>query len=239
MLTRMPGAVALVGSGEFLPAMTEFDAGLLVATGRARPRVVILPTASWPDGEVTFSRWASMGVAHFAALGAEVEPVPVRDRVDADDAAHVQAIGEADLIYLSGGKPGHLSAALDGSAVGRAVRYAHERGAVIAGCSAGAMALAERHFDFRRRRLVWPVAWRHGLGLVPGASVIPHYDAWPEPLCALIALQAPRGSVLLGIDEDTAIVGRDGSWQVHGRARVTVWRGRRRERFRAGDVFRI
>ncbi len=239
MLTPMPGAVALVGSGEFLPAMTEFDVGLLVATGRTRPRVAILPTASWPDGEDAFARWATMGVAHFSALGAEVEPIFVRDRLDADDAAHVQAIGEADLIYLSGGKPGYLSTMLNGSAVGWAIRQAHNRGAVVAGCSAGAMALAERHFDFRRRRLVWPVRWRDGLGLVPRASVIPHYDAWPEPLCALIALQARRGSVLLGIDEETAVVGRDGSWQVHGRARVTVWRGRRRERFRAGDVFRI
>ncbi len=239
MLTEMPGAVALVGSGEFLPAMAEFDVGLLVATGCARPRVAILPTASWPDGEEAFARWASMGVAHFSGLGAEVEPILVRDRADADDAANVQAIGEADLIYLSGGKPGHLSSILDGSAVGWALRQAHERGAVVAGCSAGAMALAERHFDFRRSRLVWPVRWRDGLGLVPGASVIPHYDAWPEPLCALIALQAPRGSALVGIDEDTAIVGRDGSWQVYGPARVTVWRGRRRERFRAGDVFRI
>jgi cyanophycinase len=239
MLTAMPGAVALVGSGEFLPAMTEFDVGLLDATGRARPRVAILPTASWPDGEAAFNRWASMGVAYFSGLGAEVEPVLVRDRLDADDAAHVQAIGEADLIYLSGGKPGHLSTTLDGSAIGRAICEAHERGAVIAGCSAGAMVLAERHFDFRRQRLVWPVRWREGLGLVPGASVIPHYDAWPEPLCALIALQARRGSAVLGIDEDTAIVGRDGSWQVHGPARVTVWRGRRRERFRAGDVFRL
>jgi hypothetical protein len=43
----------------------------------------------------------------------------------------------------------------------------------------------------------------------------------------------------MGIDEETAAVGRDGAWQVHGRARVTVWRGRRRERFRAGEVFRL
>ena len=97
------GSIALVGSGEFLPAMTDIDARLLAATGRRRPRVAILPTASWPDGEEVFRRWASLGVEHFSALGAEVEPVLVRDRFDADDAAHVQAIGEADLIYLSGG----------------------------------------------------------------------------------------------------------------------------------------
>ena len=68
---------------------------------------------------------------------------------------------------------------------------------------------------------------------------MPHYDAWPEPVCALIALQAPRGSTVLGIDEGTAAVGRDGAWQVHGRSRVTVWRGRRRDRYRAGEVFRL
>ena len=73
---------------------------------------------------------------------------------------------------------------------------------------------------------------------MPGVSVVPHYDAWPEPMSALVALQAPRGSVVLGIDEETAVIGRDGAWQVHGAARVTVWRGRRRERHRAGEVFR-
>jgi cyanophycinase-like exopeptidase len=228
-----------VGSGEFLPAMSEIDAGLLAATGRRRPRVAILPTASWPDGEEVFRRWASMGAEHFAALGAEVEPVLVRDRFDAEDEAHVQAIGEADLIYLSGGKPGHLTRTLVGSPVGDALLAANRRGATLAGCSAGAMTLADRHWDFRRRRLVWPVRWHAGLGLVPGATVIPHYDAFPEPLSAMLVLQAPRGLATLGIDEDTALVGRDGSWQVEGPGRVTVWRGRSRQRYRRGDVIRL
>jgi len=241
MLSRMPesGPIALVGSGEFLPAMNEIDAALLAATGLRRPRVAILPTASWPDGEDVFRRWASMGVDHFTALGAEVEPVLVRDRFDAEDEAHVQAVGEADVIYLSGGKPGHLTDTLVGSPVGDALLAAHRRGATIAGCSAGAMTLAARHWDVRRRRLFWPLRWREGLDLVPGGTVIPHYDAFPEAMTAMIVLQTPRTLATLGIDEETAAVGRDGSWQVHGRGRVTVWHGRHRERFRTGDVFRI
>ena len=95
-----------------------------LATGRPRPRVAILPTASFPDGEEVFDHWAAMGVAHFGALGAEVEPVLVRDRAGADDPAAAQAIGEADLIYLSGGKPGYLLETLSGSAVGAS----HRRG---------------------------------------------------------------------------------------------------------------
>jgi cyanophycinase len=219
--------------------MADFDADLLAATNVARPRVAILPTASYPDGEAVFQRWAAMGVSHFAGLGAEVEPVLVRDRLGADDPGAAQAIGEADLVYLSGGKPAHLLESLTGSAVGQALAAAHARGAALAGCSAGAMALAGFAFDFRVRLVPFPLRWGSGLGFAAGLSVVPHYDAWPEPLSALIAFQAPRGSVVLGIDEDTAVVGRDGGWQVHGAARVTVWRGRRRERFRAGEAFRI
>jgi cyanophycinase len=241
MLRSMPepGPIALVGSGEFLPSMDDIDASLLAASGRSRPRVAILPTASWPDGEEVFRRWADMGAEHFTKLGAEVEPVLVRDRFDADDEAPAQAIGEADLVYLSGGKPGHLTDSLLGTRVGDALIAANARGAALAGCSAGAMILAGRHFDFRARRLLWPLRWQDSLALVPRATVIPHYDAWPEALSAAFVLQSPRNLVTLGIDEDTAAIGRDGSWQVQGAGRVTVWRGRHRERFRRGDVFRL
>lgn len=235
----MPGPVALVGAGEFLPVMADLDTRLLESTGRARPRVAILPTASYPDGEVVFQRWAAMGVEHFAGLGAEVEPVLVRDRASADDLAAAQAVGEADLVYLSGGKPGYLASVLHGSAVGRAIDGVHRRGGILAGCSAGAMALAGHTFDFRVRFAPWPLRWQPGLGVAPRIAVIPHYDAWPEPFSLLIALQAPRGGVVIGIDEETGVIGRDGSWQVEGRSRVTVWRGRHRERFRVGETFRV
>ena len=235
----MPGPVALVGAGEFLSSMAEFDAGLLLATGRSRPRVAILPTASYPGGEDVFNRRAAMGIAYFGGLGAEVEPVLVRDRAEADDAGAAQAVGEADLIYLSSGKPAYLLGVLGDSAVGRAIISAHERGAVVAGSSAGAVVLGGYAFDFRVRSVPWPLRWRPGLGCAPGAAVLPRYDAWPEPICALVALQAPHGSVILGIDGETALVGRDGTWQVHGRSRVTVWSGRRRDRYRAGEIVRL
>jgi len=89
--------VALVGAGEFLPGMAAFDRDLLASIDRARPRVVILPTASAPDGEAVFRRWADLGADHFAALGAEVEPVLIRNREEAGDEAAAQAIGEAAM----------------------------------------------------------------------------------------------------------------------------------------------
>jgi cyanophycinase len=232
----MNGLIALVGSGEFTPAMDEVDRALLAATGRDRPRVAIVPTASWPDGESVFMRWAAMGEAHFAALGATPVPVLIRDRASADDPVAVAEIARADLVYLSGGKPDHLLAALRDSEAGAALRDAHARGAVIAGCSAGAMVLGGHQIrlgggGFRRL----PARWEDGLGLVPSIVVVPHYDAIPETLVAPLVLAAPAGALVVGVDEDTAVFGRDGAWQVLGSGRVTVWRGRRRERHRAGS----
>ena len=234
----MRGPVALLGADEFLPAVAALDAELLAATGRRRPRVAIVPTASAGDGETVFRRWAAMGVEHFEALGAEVEAVLIRDRSEADDPACVQAIAEADLIYLSGGDPGHLLRSLVGSAAWAAALAVHDRGGVLAGCSAGAMVLCDRQALIRRPPHL-PLRYEAALGVVGGAAAFPHYDTIPEALAALMILRAPRGTAVIGLDEGTAAIGRDGGWQVRGRGRVTVWRGRHRERFHDGDAFRL
>jgi cyanophycinase len=229
--------IALVGSGEFTAAMVEVDRALLAATGRERPRVAIVPTASWPDGERVFRRWGAMGEAHFGALGADAVSVPLRDRAGACDEGIAAALDAADLIYLSGGKPGYLLDVLSGTGAGNAVRGAHERGAVLAGCSAGAMVLGGRQLRVGPRR--GRLGWAHSLGIVDGTIVIPHYDTIAETLIAPVVLVAPRDALVVGIDEETALVGRAGRWQVRGRGRVTIWRGLRRERLRDGDHVRL
>ena len=162
--------------------MAAIDRALLEATGRARPRVAILPTASWPDGEPTFHRWAAMGEEHFAALGAEVEAVCIRDRRDADDPACAQAIGEADLIYLSGGKPDHLSGASQGSA------SEPPSGPPTPGAPSWSVA---RRGRWSSPAAAWegaptppPAAVPSRAGATPlrssrGRAVLPHYDALP------------------------------------------------------------
>ena len=223
MLRAVPGPVALVGAGEFLAPMAEFDRGLLEATGRSRPRVAILPTASALDGEETFLAWAEMGVQHFSALGAEVEPVLVRTAADGHDGAALQAIGEADLdLPLGRASRGTCSTCCAARRWGRPSR----RRTLAARSSRAARPGRWRSSGGRwtsgscpklKFPLPFPIRWPEGLSLVNGVAVLPHYDAWPEPLTALVALQAPRSAVIVGIDEDTAVVGRSGAWQVHGR----------------------
>jgi cyanophycinase-like exopeptidase len=234
----MTGPVALVGGGEFLPSLAEFDHGLLAATGRRRPRVAILPTAAYPAGQAAFERVAATALEHYRGLGAEVEALGVRDRASADDASHVQAIGEADVVVLCGGDAGYVRSALRGSGVWAAIEAANGRGAIVVGCAAGAAALGGRQLDVGVR-LGRPMRWAAALAGVPDAVILADYDARPEPVMALMAMLSPGAMPVVGIDRETAVIGRNGSWAVHGIGRVTVWHGRRRERHRRGEAFRL
>jgi cyanophycinase-like exopeptidase len=82
-----------------------------------------------------------------------------------------------------------------------------------------------------------PSAWSPGLNLMPGVGVIPHYDRFgPERTMARVA-DAPARLLVLGIDEDTAIVRvRGKAGQVRGRGTVTVWRNGEPTVFKHGDT---
>ena len=68
MLSPMPGPVALVGSGEFLPAMAEFDASLLAALSQ---RLAWSAARCAPAEVVRTGRHAIPGVPlHFCLDGA-------------------------------------------------------------------------------------------------------------------------------------------------------------------------
>lgn len=62
------------------------------------------------------------------------------------------------------------------------------------------------------------------LGLYEHLVVIPHFDriAGAGDLVDRLTAQAGDGHVVLGIDEDTAVVGDDTGWQVTGRQSVRV-----------------
>ena len=210
--------VALVGSGEYLPVMADVEAALIA--GRA-PRYVQLATAAAPEGDASLARWHSLGREQAERLGVEQVVVDVRDRADADDPAHEAAIAGAGLIYLSGGNPAYLADTLRDTAVWRAIVAEHEAGAAVAGCSAGAMALSDWAPHPRTIRSESTT----GLGLVPHIRVIPHFDkmlAWVPDMLRNALLKLPEGSVLLGIDEDTALVGGPHEWEVQGRQSVWV-----------------
>lgn len=214
----MNGLIALLGSGEYLPVMDEVDKFLLANCGAAgRPaRVVCLPTAAGQEGERSWGRWMRMGEEHFKRLGAEVQSIPVIDRQSAEDAGYEPVLEAADLIYFSGGDPQYLYQTMNGSRAWGAANRAWARGAAYAGCSAGAMILGKSMPDLRKAGLTNMPAF----GIVPAAFILPHFDAFPvmmKPLLFALKRKLKEGEVLLGLDEETALIGRlAGGWKVHG-----------------------
>ena len=210
----------LAGSGEFTPAMAGVDRDLL-ATLRPRPTVAIVPTAA--GLEDTPSDWAAMGAAHFRALGATTVSLMVLDREDAHESRWCDAVASADWIYFSGGDPGHLVETLSGSPFWAAVRARHDAGAILAGSSAGAMMLGESTFVPLARGpdgMPTRVEVRSALSLLPGLIIAPHFDIIPDAVRRSWSTLVPQGHRLLGIDEDTALIGSDGRWVVRGRGKV-------------------
>lgn len=213
-----PGPIALVGSGEFLPQMVEVDRALL--QGRAS-RAAFLPTAAGQEGDASVQRWLGLGTRHYEAMGVTPVPVRVLQRSDAEDADLVASVRDVGLVYLSGGNPGYLVDTLRDSTMWHAIVEAWRGGAALAGCSAGAMALTASAPDVRSGRM----APKAGLGLLGHLAVLPHFDRmhqW-DPTATERTVDAHPGLAVVGIDEDTALVGGPHSWTVMGRRTVTVF----------------
>jgi cyanophycinase len=196
--------------------------------------VVCLPTAAGQEGDASVNRWLGMGEQHFEALGAEVHPLPIIDRRSADDPKYQAVIESADLIYFSGGNPTYLFQTMQGSLAWSAAQKAWERGAVYAGCSAGAMILAKRLPNFRSVG----IASIEGFGAVPAEYVMPHFDhAGPFKFVVnLLRGRMKDGECMLGIDEDTALVGNPaGEWKVMGAGKVHLITRKGEQIFAAGE----
>ncbi len=219
----MNGLIALVGSGEYLPVMEDVDRYLLKSlniTG-CKPRVVCLPTAAGREGDRRIDHWSSMGVEHFEKLGAEVVALPIIDRDAANNEQFESVLEHADMIYFSGGDPGYLYQTMRDTCAWKAAQRAWQRGAVYAGCSAGAMILAKRMPSFRLS------GTQAGFGIVPAEYIVPHFNAIPgilKPMLFALQKQLKNGQRLIGIDEDTALVGSlGGEWKVMGKSNVHIY----------------
>lgn len=216
----MNGTLALVGAGEFLDPMNGVDRELLKRSGGTQ--VAVLPTASAPDGPGVPDRWAKMGVDHFNALGAQTDGVLALDRDQCNDPALADRVHAANLVYFSGGKPDYLFQTLVDTRVWAAVKSVYDRGGVIAGCSAGAMIMGAYVPSFKVQfGLPHIVQWQPAFELVPNSIVVPHYNEFPEFVSRLM-FRAPKDTIMIGVDGNTALVGSNGTWTTLGQLRVTL-----------------
>jgi len=232
MSNNQSGALALVGSGEYLPEAQELEAELLrlgISRGKSNTYIQI-PTAAGKEGEDRLNFWRQRGADQADRIGCEVRSLPVLTREDAHNQSWVEEIAKAGLIYFSGGDPVHLAEIFRDTPMWRAIMQAWGEGASLAGCSAGAMALGGKIIGIRRSHIT------EGLGLIPDIEVIPHYDkflGWLPDRVTAAVMRKDADTALIGIDENTALVLTD-KWRKFGKGKVHVLRG---EIEISGEVF--
>ncbi len=217
------GALALVGSGEYLVQMQEIESDLLqrgIAQGKSNTYIQI-PTGAGQESDDRIEFWRERGAVQAKRLDAEVCFLSILTREDAFNEKYISQLTNAGLIYFSGGDPGYITEVFNQTPLWEKIKNEFNSGTSLAGCSAGAMAFGSKIVGIRKSHI------QSGLGLIPNIEVIPHYDkflGWVPDRIASIALRSDEGSYLLGIDEDTALVLTD-KWRVQGRAKVHVLKG--------------
>jgi cyanophycinase len=202
----------LVGGGEWREGCT-FDGALLSQAGN--PEVVVLPTAAAFEHP---ERAVATAEAHFARLGGRVRGLMILHRAEAEDPANAEVVRGSRFLYLAGGSPMHLRSVLKDSPVWEALVAAWHDGAVLAGSSAGAMALCDPMVDPRGG------AFTVGLGLLAQMAFIPHHDTWSSEKARRTIDLAPPGLPVVAVDEQTALIRRpEGAWTVEGAGKVVVF----------------
>jgi cyanophycinase len=185
--------------------------------------VVVISTASSLGHEAYRTLFLGLGLGTVTGLHPEV-------RDEADDPVAAKVLADATGVFLTGGNQSRLTQVVAGTRLGDSIANAHDRGAVLAGTSAGASAMASHMVAYGqagttpKNRMVQLSA---GLGILDGIVIDQHFEQRGR-IGRLLALVAQSPSLLgVGVDEDTcAVVFTDKTLHVIGRGAVTIVDGR-------------
>jgi cyanophycinase len=198
---------------------------------------LILPMASAePDSALWYAKkqFSERGVQHIGGF--------VPDSTRPLSPARLDSIRQAKLIYLPGGDQSRLMRQLQQLGADAALREAYQRGAVIAGTSAGA-AVMSRHMitGTEKRHPDYQPTFEHleadnleltsGLGLLPPHVLIDqHFVKRSRYNRLLTAVMEQPDWLGIGIDEATALLVHGNRAEVVGDAQVVLFRNPTRSR---------
>src|SRR6266498_671410 len=216
------GPVMIIGGAEDKLRDRVILARFVHLAGGSDAHVVVVSTAS-SLGEEATGLYRELFVHLGAGRVSGLRPVT---RDEANDPAAGSLMDQATGVFLTGGNQLRLASVVGGTELGAALLRAHDRGAVIAGTSAGASAVSTHMMAFGasgaspKHRMAQLSA---GLGILMNVVVDQHFEQRTR-LGRLLSVVAQSPSLIgLGLDEDTAaIVYADGTLEVVGKGAVTI-----------------
>ncbi|MGI8577831.1 MAG: cyanophycinase [Nocardioidaceae bacterium] len=221
--SRQPvGSLYVIGGAEDKLKRRTVLRHFVAACGDHSAHIAVIPTASSLGPEIV-----EIYSALFEHLGAaKVNAIRPESRQEADDPALAARLHDVTGIFMTGGNQLKLSAIINGTLFGEAIRAAHRRGVTIGGTSAGA-SIQSSHMvalgpggSTPKQRMTQLAS---GLGLLHGCVIDQHF-AQRNRYGRLLMLVAQSPDLLgIGVDEDTAAVVTDGHRvEVIGKGAVTI-----------------
>ena len=180
--------------------------------GGVDAKIVVIPTASSIPVEV-----GENYLEAFTTLGCRnVHILDIRSKKDSEKAASIELIKSANCIMFSGGDQSKITKRIGDTTIHKILldRYKNEEGFVIAGTSAGAMAMTNEMIAGGSPRdafIKGAVTMYHGLGLIPELMIDTHFIKRGRFGRVSEAVAAFPNLLGIGLAEDTGMIIKNGN----------------------------
>lgn len=180
--------------------------------GGVDANIVVIPTASSIPIEV-----GNNYIEAFTALGCKnIVVLDIRSTEDSEKEASIELIKNADCVMFSGGDQSKITKKIGGTTIHKILteRYINEKGFVIAGTSAGAMAMANEMIaggSASEAFIKGAVSMYKGLNLIPELIIDTHFIRRGRFGRQSEAVAKHPNLIGLGLAEDTGMIIKNGS----------------------------
>lgn len=214
---RGQGPLLIAGGGTLPPPVYEAYAK---AAGGPGTRVGVI-TASSGEPKEAFEAMAE----RLGRFGLKAVHLPVATRAAASDPALLEAARGCGAFWFSGGDQMRVHTFVVGTPLHRLVLDRHAAGGAVGGSSAGAAIMSKimiQGTDDLSDTAPGTYRTVEGIGLLPGCIVDQHFLRRTRHNRLLSLAMEHPDHLGLGIDEDTALLVKDGRFTVLGNRRVLV-----------------
>lgn len=182
-------------------------------TGGIDANIVIIPTASSIPkkvGESYLEAFTTLGCKNISVLD-------IRSKEDSEKQSSIELIKNADCVMFSGGNQSKITDKIGGTTIHTILvdRYKNEEGFVIAGTSAGAMAMASEMIaggSASEAFIKGAVTMYKGLGLIPELIIDTHFIRRGRFGRQSEAVAKFPNLIGIGLAEDTGMIIKNGNY---------------------------
>lgn len=220
-LAKPKGLLFVIGGGEDKEGDCTILAEFVRMAGGDKSRIVVM-TAATDLPEELGAEYSRV----FRRLGARsAKVVDVSAREDASNPKSLAALAQATGVFFTGGDQLHVTSLIGGSEMDLLLHELYKKGVVIAGTSAGAAMMSGSMFvrgPAEENPRLENLQLGPGAEFLMGAIIDTHFSQRGRHGRLISAVAHYPHALGIGIDEDTALVAKDGIFEVIGRGAVTV-----------------